>query len=217
MSEGLTLADCAIRLAFALVVGGAVGVVYRVSHGRANPDRMPFCTTLVLLAALIAMVTIVIGGSVAKAFSLVGALSIVRFRTIVEDTRDTAFVIFAVVVGMAAGSGYFALPLIGIPLIGATAVALHTRNANPRLRRTLDVTVRMVLGRSPKEQVEPLLEMDGNRAQLRSVATAKQGAVVEYTYRLKLTDLDAVVSVANRLAQLDGVQGVEYNVKRDRQ
>ena len=50
-----------------------------------------------LLTILIAMVTMVIGNNMARAFGLVGALSIVRFRTVVEDTRDTAFVIFAVV------------------------------------------------------------------------------------------------------------------------
>src|SRR3712207_7408096 len=57
----------------------------------------------VLLAVLVALVTLVIGDSTARAFGLVGALSIVRFRTVVEDTRDTAFVIFAVALGMAAG------------------------------------------------------------------------------------------------------------------
>ena len=50
-----------------------------------------------LLSILIAMVTQVIGDNIARAFSLVGALSIVRFRTVVRDTQDTAYVIFAVV------------------------------------------------------------------------------------------------------------------------
>ena len=59
-----------------------------------------------LLSILIAMVTQVIGDNVARAFSLVGALSIVRFRTVVRDTVDTAFVIFAVAVGMAVGAGH---------------------------------------------------------------------------------------------------------------
>ena len=57
-----------------------------------------------LLSILIAMVTQVIGDNIARAFSLVGALSIVRFRTVVRDTQDTAFVIFAVAVGMAMGA-----------------------------------------------------------------------------------------------------------------
>ena len=69
-------------------------------------------------------VALVIGNSVARAFSLVGALSIVRFRTVVDDTRDTAFVIFSVVVGMAAGAGLLFVPLLGLPLVAVTAIAL---------------------------------------------------------------------------------------------
>ena len=57
-----------------------------------------------MLAIMIALVTQVVGNNAARAFSLVGALSIVRFRTVVRDIEDTAFVIFAVAIGMAAGA-----------------------------------------------------------------------------------------------------------------
>src|SRR5689334_21131228 len=90
------------RLLLSAVFGACVAIIYRFSHGKLKEDARVMTTTLVLLSILIAMVSMVVGGSVARAFSLVGALSIVRFRTVVEDTRDTAFVIFAVIVGMAA-------------------------------------------------------------------------------------------------------------------
>src|SRR5688572_24629095 len=95
-----------IRLAVSLLGGIIVSWIYR----KTRPDfaiAPSFPGTLVLLAVLIAMVTQVIGDSVARAFSLVGALSIVRFRTVVRDTQDTAYVIFAVVVGMAVGTNNF--------------------------------------------------------------------------------------------------------------
>ena len=95
--------DVFARLSVALILGGVVAWVYR---GTRAPDAVApsFPGTLVLLAVLIAMVTQVIGDNVARAFSLVGALAIVRFRTVVRDTQDTAYVIFAVVVGMAVGA-----------------------------------------------------------------------------------------------------------------
>ena len=91
------------RMAIALLCGLSVSALYRVTLGRGRKNLRTLPTTLVLLAVLIAVVTLVIGNNVARAFGLVGALSIVRFRTVVEDTRDTAFVIFSVVVGMAVG------------------------------------------------------------------------------------------------------------------
>src|SRR3982751_4547644 len=76
------------RLVMALAMGAVIAwICDRTDRGG---DRgMSFPTTLVLLCALVAMVTQVIGDNVARAFSLVGALSIVRFRTVVRDTRDT--------------------------------------------------------------------------------------------------------------------------------
>jgi hypothetical protein len=91
-----------VRLCLALVLGGVVAWIYRRTRKSAEISSS-FPVTLVLLAILIAMVTQVIGDNVARAFSLVGALSIVRFRTVVRDTQDTAYVIFAVVVGMSVG------------------------------------------------------------------------------------------------------------------
>src|SRR6187455_2238630 len=108
------------RLIVALLLGVVVAWVYRRTRP-AGEFAPTFPGTLVMLAVLIAMVTQVIGDSVARAFSLVGALSIVRFRTVVRDTQDTAFVIFAVVVGMAVGARDPWVALIGIGVVSAAA------------------------------------------------------------------------------------------------
>src|SRR3954463_13794949 len=113
------LLEILIRLIVAMVLGGIVAFVYR--HTRAPHEVAPsFPITLVLLSILIAMVTQVIGDNVARAFSLVGALSIVRFRTVVRDTQDTAFVICAVAVGMAVGANH---PLVAVSGIAVVALA----------------------------------------------------------------------------------------------
>src|SRR5262245_48763005 len=109
------------RLLLSPVFGTIVAGIYVLSHCRLPPVLIPFATTAVLLTVLIAMVTQVIGDNIARAFSLAGALAIIRFRTIVEDTRDTAFVIFAVVVGMAIGADLVIIPLIGVPIVGVAA------------------------------------------------------------------------------------------------
>ena len=97
--------EVVLRLIVAMVMGGMVAAIYRRTR-YASQTTSTFTVTLVLLTILIAMVTQVIGDNVARAFSLVGALSIVRFRTVVRDTQDTAYVIFAVAVGMAVGAAH---------------------------------------------------------------------------------------------------------------
>src|SRR6266566_994892 len=115
-----------VRLLVALALGALVAWIYRATRKSAEVAAS-FSVTLVLLAILIAMVTQVIGDNVARAFSLVGALSIVRFRTVVRDTQDTAYVIFAVVVGMAVGANNIWVSLIGIGVVGLAAFVMMTR------------------------------------------------------------------------------------------
>jgi energy-converting hydrogenase Eha subunit A len=90
----IALLDVLVRLLVAMALGIAVAWIYRATRKSAEMSAS-FSVTLVLLAILIAVVTQVIGDNIARAFSLVGALSIVRFRTVVRDTQDTAYVIFA--------------------------------------------------------------------------------------------------------------------------
>lgn len=85
-SAPVTLVTMGIRLIAAALFGTLVAVAYRL-HRRPVPIPATFPLTLVLLSILIAMVMQVIDDRVARAFSLVGALSIVRFRTVLDDTE----------------------------------------------------------------------------------------------------------------------------------
>src|SRR5438105_2367791 len=118
------------RLLLSMTLGFIVMFVYRIGR-RGEPRNRSFEITLVLLTILIAMVTKVIGDSVARAFSLVGALSIVRFRTVVRDTQDTAYVIFAVVVGMAEGANHLPVALVGIFVILVAILFLRGKKTVP--------------------------------------------------------------------------------------
>lgn len=211
-SSGLHLSAgaVAVRLALALLFGAAVAVVYRVSHGREEGSSTTLFTTLVLLSALIAMVSIVIADSVARAFSLVGALSIVRFRTVVDDTRDTAFVIFAVIVGMAVGAGQFIVPIIAIPVIGVTAVALSRSVVNghgsaaPAL-----LTVRMSLASNPEERLAGVFSQHAIHATLKSLATARQGAAFDLSFQIRLRPETTMLAFVADVNRVDGVMNVE--------
>ncbi|MBL8813519.1 MAG: DUF4956 domain-containing protein [Planctomycetaceae bacterium] len=208
VTTGLPFTQQLIRLLAALVMGFGVAVIFRFSHGRQHPRAATLTTTLILLSMLIAMVSMVIGGSVALAFSLVGALSIVRFRTVVEDTRDTAFVIFAVIVGMAAGAGQLMVPLVGMPIVGAVAILLGRYGSAPDLDRSL-LTVRLGLGRNVSEVVLPVLSRHCRSVKLTGAATAKQGASVEVTYSIITENPEALVTLVSQLNQVEGLQSVE--------
>jgi uncharacterized membrane protein YhiD involved in acid resistance len=199
-----------VRLALALACGMIVAGSYRLSQGITTTKSSSLMATLVLLTILIAMVTLTIGNNVARAFSLVGALSIVRFRTVVEDTRDTAFVIFAVSMGMAIGAGYLQIPLIGIPITAFAAYLFRPREVliTPS-ERTL--SIRIGLGRDANALLEPIFRNYLAKWELKSVATAKQGSALNLSYKIQIRDSGSAIQLATDLNKTEGVQEVDLN------
>lgn len=200
--------DVFVRLVVAVVLGAAVAWVYR----KTRLDHIStFPTTLVLLAVLIAMVTQVIGDSVARAFSLVGALSIVRFRTVVRDTQDTAFVIFAVVIGMACGASDMRVALIGLAVVSAAAFAMRpsTRNSS----ETFGLGVRVATGVELDAVVGSAIDTFVTERLLTSLETARQGTAVEATYVVRLRAGQHPESLLKALNRIDGVQNVMLSAR----
>lgn len=198
------------RLVVAVLLGGGVGIVYRLTHRSESPAAPSFVATLVLLCVIIALVTQVVGESVGRAFTLVGALSIVRFRTVVEDTRDTAFVIFAVVVGMGTGMGHLDVAAIGLGVIGAAAFLLYWLQPytfRPHVEWTLQL--RVGTGAGSEAPWERLFAEHCSSAELQSTATARQGAAVDLTYKVRLKSGMTPMLLLNAMNRLEGIQNIE--------
>jgi hypothetical protein len=202
----------AARVLLAAVYGFLAAVVFRLTLARNRPDVRTMPTTLVLLSALIALVSMVIGNQLAQAFGLVGALSIIRFRTVVDDTADTAFVIFAVVIGMAIGNGYAVLATVGLPLVGgAAAIMAWWDNPRPVDKRAV-LKVRVGLGGDPAALCGPLFTEHLAAHTLLSLETATKGTCLEAAYSVKLKGADSALGLVNGLNKIDGVQGVELKL-----
>lgn len=208
----LTFAVLLARLVSAAVVGVVVAAVYFLTQRRRRAEVAPLVATLVLLTILLAMVTLVIGGNLARAFGLAGVLSIVRFRTVVEDTRDTAFVIFAVVAGMAVGSGLLLVALAGVPVTAAAAWALSAWGGYGAKANRGTLVVRLAAGVNPEAALTEAFARHLEAPKLLAAATARQGAAFDLTYTtgLKTTTL-ALFADLNRV---EGVQGVEWKESR---
>jgi hypothetical protein len=192
------------RLLIAVALGGVVAWIYRRSRAEYIAS---FPATLVLLAVLIAMVTQVIGDSVARAFSLVGALSIVRFRTVVRDTQDTAFVIFSVVVGMACGASDPRVAVIGIVVVGAAAFIMKPRTGE-QSTESFTLELRVASGQDLNAAVSTALDSFVSERRLLSVGTARQGIAIESSYAVRLRPGQKPDELVKTLNRIEGVQNV---------
>ncbi len=203
--------DISIRMGAALAFGLLIALIYRLTRGP-QAAKSPLVATLVLLTVLLAMTTIVIGDNLARAFSVVGALSIVRFRTIVSDTRDTAFVIFSVGVGLAVGAGFLVVPLIAMPFAFVAAYLFHhmldAGSVSTAHGTTCLLTVRIELGRRVDDEIAALLSRHAVRSALRGIGTAKLGDAFEQKFDVSVADATQMRALSEGLLAIDGVKFV---------
>lgn len=125
LSSEFTVLDVVIVLALSFILSALIGWVYKLTH-RGTSYTQSFVFTLVLNGMVVALVMMIVGSSIARAFSLVGALSIIRFRNAVKETRDVGFIFFTMAIGMAIGTRFYTLAIIGAVVI-SLIIILMTR------------------------------------------------------------------------------------------
>ena len=200
-----------IRLLTATALGFGIAIVrtFARSEGRPAPGLR---TTLLLLTVLCALVTEVIGSNMARAFGLAGVLAVVRFRTVIEDTRDSAFVIFAMVIGMSVGAGYINTSLVGFSVISLVAIAvtqmtgLATNDARLSIRikgkETTEADIRAILAR-----------ISGSVA-LAGADTVKESAEsVDLLFRFRPYQYSDLSKLVDNLRAKPGVEKVAWELK----
>lgn len=199
-----------VRLVAALLLGSVVVGIHRATRGRTSDHTTTFPATLVMLCVLIAMVTQVIGDNFARAFSLAGVLSIVRFRTILRDTKDTAFVIFAVVVGMSIGAGQPTIALIGLATVAAAAAIYRDRpHETAAVLRKRILVVKMTWSPELETQTRDALSKHVSDVQTLAVSTIRQGSAMELHYRVVLLPSASLPQLIADLNRLEGILAAE--------
>lgn len=115
----------ALRLGAACVVGWLLAFVYRRAHtGEAPPDSIP--QTQILLCMGGALIWLVVGDNLVRAFGLAGTIGLIRYRTRIRDPKDTTVLLFSMVLGMACGLGQYAVAAIGTAFTILTLLLLAT-------------------------------------------------------------------------------------------
>ncbi|RLD09717.1 MAG: DUF4956 domain-containing protein [Chloroflexota bacterium] len=125
LTSEFTVLDVALVLTLSFLLSAFIGWVYQNTH-RGTSYTQSFVFTLVMNGMIVALVMLIVGSNIARAFSLVGALSIIRFRNAVKETRDVGFIFFTMAIGMAIGTRFYLLGVIAAIVI-SLAVLLMTR------------------------------------------------------------------------------------------
>jgi len=204
-------------LALALALGLSVAIVYRLSvPGRILSPAMQ--SSLVLLAMVAAMVMMVIGNNLARAFSLVGALAIVRFRTPLRSPWDISFVFFGLAAGIGCGVMAYDVAVIGTMMVSLAVLALHViplGGIRPDRLRILRCDVGAFEG--VENRLEQVLDEHLARRWLVEARSQRFGESLSFRYRVVVRDPDDAAAMMRAISGLEGVERVVLDVGDENQ
>ncbi len=169
-------------LAFAL--GYLWATVYRKTHTGISYTRS-FYMTLILMAPGTAMIMMAIGSNVALSLGLVGALSIIRFRTVIKDPKDMMFLFVTIGIGLTSGANAWMVGVIGTVMVSLITVVLSKIGYD-----RAGASDYILIFRSGLKEPFEALPADTQKLiawkQLRSATDVNSGSEFEYTYNVKL-------------------------------
>ena len=125
----ISVTDALVAIALAFVLSVFIVFVYRMTYGGVSYSKN-FANCLIMLAMVTTVVILVISSNVVLSLGMVGALSIVRFRTAIKEPTDTAFMFWAIATGIVCGAGYVVLCVLMTLLLGLLFVAIHMLGKN---------------------------------------------------------------------------------------
>lgn len=192
-----------IRIAAALLLGFLIFISYAITHQGTIYSRK-FNVSLVMLTVLTGMVMIVIGNNIALSLGMVGALSIVRFRTAIKDSRDTMYLFWSIIVGICCGVGSFFVAAAGSAVVFLLLAVLGL------VRNDSRVLVIIRCARRSELQVESLVfRFFDRKARLRTKNTTPDA--VEFIYEISETILAKAKKKYPELSDaFYAIEAVEY-------
>lgn len=184
-SVDMTIGGILLCLGIAFVLGLLLSVVYILSHQRKGYISS-FPAAMVVLAPLMAGVTIIVNTNVATAISLGGALALLRIRSYPKDTGDIVNLLFSLVIGIGCGTGYYGITIVmTVALCAITAVLSLSRFGIPSSNHLLlKITV-------PEElnfdgAFDEILDKFTEQYTLKEIRTTDFGALYELRYNIVL-------------------------------
>ena len=202
-----------IRTGVAIAIGVVLALVYRATHKGLSYSQS-FTQTIVFVAVIVAIVMMTVRNSLATAFTLVGALSSIRFRTVVKDTRDTAFVFGALALGMAAGLGFWELAALGTVAICALALVLYATNFGALYKSEFILRFTFDQNKDSAAYLAKIAEF-AKRSNMLHIEPSGDSRSLRLTYDITLGKDATAEAMTGALSRIDGVSDVVLIVSKN--
>jgi hypothetical protein len=200
-------------LLLAFCVGHAIGWTYMVTHTSLSYSQM-FVAALVVMPPIVSVVMILLSGNVSIAFGLLAVFAVVRFRNVLKDTRDTVFILWAIIQGMAVGTMRFSIAVMALLCIAGMFLYLRFTAFGSRHRYDVVLSLHWTGEAAAMAAIRPILHRHAVRAKLASQrASGEEG--VDVSYRMLLRDPTRSRDLIAELQQTEGVANASLYHRED--
>ncbi|MDC0253336.1 DUF4956 domain-containing protein [Bacteriovoracales bacterium] len=195
-----------LNLALAFILGMLISSLYKTTHKGLSYSQS-FMLTIIFVSVIVSMVIMTIGNNLARAFALVGALSIIRFRTVIKDTKDTAYIFMGLAVGMAAGTSSYFLAIVGTLFFFVVSLVLHKTNYGAFYKSEFILTFRRT-SESQKALHSEVINKYSRNSSLLHVESLGENQATKLTYDITMNKNNDPQDFSQEIASLEGVSEV---------
>jgi len=203
LTAEFSILDVVLVLTLSFLLSAFIGWIYKLSHRGASYTQS-FVFTLVLVGMVVALVMTIIGSNIARAFTLVGALSIVRFRNAVKETRDVGFIFFTMAIGMAVGTRFYLLAVIATVVISLVILLMTRMNWFARTMSSQILRIQVANDAPFDTLFNKVFGKFTTSYELISVDSVHGGMLTELTYSIGLQRSDQIQEFITELRNLNG-------------
>ena len=196
-----------LGLLLSFMCGQILAWIYMYTHTGLSYSRN-FVSSLIIIPITVALVMMVLDNNLITAFSLLAVFAIVRFRNILRDTLDTAYILALIVVGMACGTQKFSTAIVGTAVSSLALIFIWFTNFGSRQRYDLILNLQWSEPLSRLDYLQQFLNRHSLKTRLASQRSDEELDRIHLSYRLLLRDPDRVELLLSEIKEIDGVSDV---------
>lgn len=210
-SEPITIGNALIAILISMVSGLIISMTYmKTSENKKFSQN--FAVTTILLPAIISAIIMLIGSDIAKAFSLAGAFSIIRFRSTPGEPKDIAFVLFALAAGLACGVGLYGFALILTLLLCMVMLVLSMTKYGKNDITTTQLVITIPEDMEFEEVFDEILCKNSSSYKMTKLKTSAMGSLFQVTYEIDLLENTDKKKLIDELRLYNGNLNIQINM-----
>ncbi len=200
---GFQLWEAMLALGLSFFLCLIIAYFYRVTH-QGLSYSVAFVHTMIIMGVTVSIIMLIIGSNIARAFALVGALSIIRFRNAVKDSRDVAFIFVTMAIGMATGTGFYLAAVVFTVFMSAMVYFLHRFDVGAIRTREVLLRLHWPDDRDYGTAFDSVFMEFLRDPSLLSVETLRDGSTLELVYSGELKRGASEQALLTRLREITG-------------